>query len=454
MRRIHRKRRSKWIDISFSIAIIAMTVAAIYLVTQTNKNQAASSASEKKTAAIPPTVETVDSEEYANIKIVTETSNDEAVPYTIRYPESLHSPFNDEVLAYVNAAKKHFITELEKQKKRDRQGKLSISFETLSHSSGNYSFVLINEQTIGDTPKSIDVQSFHLNTETGESLAIEHVITSEPQTLENLSTIIQNKLKEDPLLKDALSPDDVQAYTAPIISNFKNFAITDESLIFYFDEDTFTAASVGPPIVAIPLTEVNDLLAESFKIIDRSNEKQVALTFDDGPDPIITTQILETLNKYNAKATFFMLGNMAEKNPDTAKAVKDAGHELGNHSWSHPILTKLGPEAIRNEVNNTTATIENATGGKVTVFRPPYGAVNASVREQIGLPVIMWDVDTLDWKHRNANQLLTYVKNQTKAGSIVLMHDIHQSTADGLDAVMAYLQSEGYTFVTISEMNK
>lgn len=117
-------------------------------------------------------------------------------------------------------------------------------------------------------------------------------------------------------------------------------------------------------------------------------------------------------------------------------------------------MTKLGPEAIRNEVNNTTATIENATGGKVTVFRPPYGAVNASVREQIGLPVIMWDVDTLDWKHRNANQLLTYVKNQTKAGSIVLMHDIHQSTADGLDAVMAYLQSEGYTFVTISEMNK
>ena len=182
--------------------------------------------------------------------------------------------------------------------------------------------------------------------------------------------------------------------------------------------------------------------------------KKVALTFDDGPDPKITTQILETLEKYDAKATFFMLGSRVEYYPDIAKNVKDAGHELGNHTWNHPDLTKAGAEKVRNEIHRTSTIIETVTGTKATAFRPPYGAVNQKVRSQTNLPVVLWDVDTLDWKHRDANQLLVKIKEKTKDGSIILMHDIHQATADGLDDVLAYLQSEGYIFVTVSEMEQ
>ena len=166
----------------------------------------------------------------------------------------------------------------------------------------------------------------------------------------------------------------------------------------------------------------------------------------------MTIQILETLNKYDAKATFFMLGSRVEYYPEIAKKVQEAGHELGNHTWNHPDLTKAGVEKVRNEINETSSIIENVTGQKVTAFRPPYGAVNKTVRSQTNLPVVLWDVDTLDWKYRDPNQLLAHVKGATKDGSIILMHDIHQSTADGLDAVLAYLQSEGYTFVTVSEL--
>ena len=125
-------------------------------------------------------------------------------------------------------------------------------------------------------------------------------------------------------------------------------------------------------------------------------------------------QILETLNKYDAKATFFMLGSRVEYYPEIAKKVQEAGHELGNHTWNHPDLTKAGVEKVRNEINETSSIIENVTGQKATVFRPPYGAVNKTVRSQTNLPVILWDVDTLDWKHRDPDQLLDTSKRFNK----------------------------------------
>ena len=198
-----------------------------------------------------------------------------------------------------------------------------------------------------------------------------------------------------------------------------------------------------------------DIEGENNSRTDSANDsavKQVALTFDDGPDPIVTMQILDILQKYDAKATFFMLGSRVEYYSEIAKQVAEAGHELGNHTWTHPDLTKAGVDKIYKEIERTSAIIQEVTGIESTTFRPPYGAVNQIVRNQTDLPVVLWDVDTLDWKHRDADQLLLNVQNSVKDGSIILMHDIHHSTADGLDAVLAYLQGEGFTFVTVSEL--
>ncbi|MFJ7934900.1 polysaccharide deacetylase family protein [Sporosarcina sp. NPDC096371] len=502
MKRSDRKRRSTWIDITFSFAIIALTVAAIYLISLNNKSEIASPPKTQAAAPTPVVVDTIDSS-YPGIKIITETSNDTYSPFAIQYPQSSHNTFNDAISAYISQAKQSYLTALEKNREQstNHKGELNISFETLSHHSGNYSFVIVKDSFIGGENGSTEIRSFHLNPETGEVFSIEDVFGSDESRLAKVSTLVRNHLYTDVALKEHLFPEELHLHTAPIWDNYKNFALTEDSIIFYFNEEDFTAGAAGPPIVAIALSDVNDLLADDFKLkIDTPDQEQgddsvienpdddttsdgsepptdkeeqenvdtdsdetstpengvkkVALTFDDGPDPKSTMQILETLEKYNAKATFFMLGSRVEYYPEIAKHVKDAGHELGNHTWNHPDLTKADGEKIRNEINRTSSMIEEVTGTKATAFRPPYGAVNQTVRSQTDLPVVLWDVDTLDWKHRDPIKLLENVKNATKDGSIILMHDIHQSTADGLDAVLAYLQSEGYTFVTVSEMQQ
>ena len=503
MKNTHRKRRSSWIDITFSIAIIALTVSAIYLISQTTKNEA-SSLPEKKQASTSVVIDTIDSH-YPGIKIITETSNDTYIPFAIQYPQSLHSSFNEAISRYISTAKQNYLTTMEENKKLGSKftGELNISFETLSHHSGNYSFVLVNSSSTGAATGTTEIRPFHLNPETGETFTIADLFGRSPKNLETLSTIGREAIYNDPLLADHLFPEEVHIQTEPIWANFDNFAITDQSLILYFDESELAARAVGPPIIAIPLSDLNSFLSDKFQsVVDDTDEntitkdpvkeenaatppidtesstnqgnnhtteddtegsteeveevddgiKQIALTFDDGPDPKSTIQILETLNKYDAKATFFMLGSRVEYYPEIAKKVQEAGHELGNHTWTHPDLTNANVEKVHNEINETSSIIENVTGQKVTAFRPPYGAVNKTVRSQTNLPVVLWDIDTLDWKHRDPNQLLEQVKGATKDGSIILMHDIHQSTADGLDAVLAHLQSEGYTFVKVSEL--
>ncbi|HEY4578781.1 MAG TPA: polysaccharide deacetylase family protein, partial [Savagea sp.] len=182
-------------------------------------------------------------------------------------------------------------------------------------------------------------------------------------------------------------------------------------------------------------------------------KKLVALTFDDGPDPYGTPVVLETLEKYKAKGTFFMLGSRVKEYPDLAVRIRDEGHELGNHSWSHPLLTRISADKVAQEINSTVDIIEQTTGQKPTVFRPPYGGFNQTVVDQLkGIPVIMWEVDTNDWKYRSEARLLEEVKKQVHDRSIILMHDIHKTTADGLDAVIQYLKDEDYHFVTTTEM--
>ncbi|MDD1505685.1 MULTISPECIES: polysaccharide deacetylase family protein [unclassified Lysinibacillus] len=186
--------------------------------------------------------------------------------------------------------------------------------------------------------------------------------------------------------------------------------------------------------------------------VAKGEKKRVALTFDDGPDAKVTPQVLAILKKYDAKATFFMVGQNVSKNSAVVKQIYEAGHEIGNHTWDHAKLTALSTANVKQEVDRTNNAIYAAIGQYPTVFRPPYGATNDKVRSVMTMPSILWSIDTLDWKHRNAEKILTYVKASAKDGSIILMHDIHQTTANGLENVILYLQKQGYEFVTVSEI--
>lgn len=191
---------------------------------------------------------------------------------------------------------------------------------------------------------------------------------------------------------------------------------------------------------------------ETKKETDR---KLVALTFDDGPDYNITPRILDSLDQHNAKATFFMLSRNVKNNPDIAKEVAKRGHEIANHSETHPNLNKTKKKQIKNEVIESKKTIKEITGVSPKLFRPPYGEYNSTVinlTNDSDQKIIMWSVDTLDWQHRNKNKTVNLALNQTKPGSIILMHDIHPTTADALPKLLAQLEKQAFEFVTVSEL--
>lgn len=180
--------------------------------------------------------------------------------------------------------------------------------------------------------------------------------------------------------------------------------------------------------------------------------KRIALTFDDGPHPTITYEVLKTLEKYNAKATFFVTGHRVEKSPDVLKDIFAAGHEIGNHTFNHPKLTELPMNQVEAQINNTSNLVKSIIGEEPTLFRPPYGSFNKEIQNSLSVPLILWSIDTLDWKHRDPAKTLEAVQQNAKNGSIILMHDVHQPTADALDQVLSYLAKEGYKFVTVSEI--
>jgi len=191
-----------------------------------------------------------------------------------------------------------------------------------------------------------------------------------------------------------------------------------------------------------------------------SRRKLLALTFDDGPSPSYTPQILAILAKYRARATFFQLGVCAAGHPELTRAVAAAGHELAVHSWSHPYLTKLSAEAVTADSKRCVALFHRLVGPGLVVRweRPPYGATNAQVRSAIeaaGLRQILWNLDTNDWRKPGAAVIAQRVLSGARHGAVVLMHDgggNREGTVEALRQVVPALQARGYELVTLSEL--
>lgn len=188
------------------------------------------------------------------------------------------------------------------------------------------------------------------------------------------------------------------------------------------------------------------------RVVDPSR-KMVAITLDDGPHGVNTQKILDILDKHNARATFFMLGQNVNSNKEVVKDVYTRGNEIGIHTWSHPQLTKLSEESVKSEVKNTSDAIYNITGYRPTLVRPPYGAFNTTVRNALkDYSLILWNIDSLDWKSRDENQIVPLVMNDVEDGDIILLHDIHSTTVPAVEKIVEDLDKQGYQMVTVSEL--
>ena len=186
-----------------------------------------------------------------------------------------------------------------------------------------------------------------------------------------------------------------------------------------------------------------------------TEEKKIAVTFDAAWSAEDTDEIIGILKKHNAKATFFAVGDWVKKNPEAVKKLYNAGHEIGNHSDTHPSFSQINREEIKSEILNCNKKIERITGVEPKLVRAPsgdYDNKSIEVTESLDMKMIQWDVDSLDWKKLSVDEMYGRVVSKTQKGSILLFHNGVENTPEALDKILEKLEKDGYKFVTVSEL--
>ena len=179
---------------------------------------------------------------------------------------------------------------------------------------------------------------------------------------------------------------------------------------------------------------------------------RVALTFDDGPSTKYTEKLLKGLKKRGVKATFFLTGERISYSEKIVKRMKKDGHVIGNHTYTHIDLTKTGYNEAKKEIEDTNNAIKEITGEKPKFLRPPYGDWNEKLLEETDMSIVLWSVDPEDWKDRNADVVAKRVIKSTRPGDIILLHDIFGTSVDAALKIVDELQSKGYQFVTVDQI--
>lgn len=260
----------------------------------------------------------------------------------------------------------------------------------------------------------------------------------------------------------SISLDDIfKSGYEQVLSNVytENYVFKQKAIQFFSSTNTnnCTYNSLKEYASSKVLTASNyDVSQEEYEllfsnVVDK-NKKMVAITLDDGPHATNTQKILDILDAHNAKATFFMLGQNVVNNEEVVKDVYKRGNEIGIHTWDHKQLTKLSQDEIVSQVERTSDAIYKIIGKRPKIVRPPYGAINDTVKNSINYPLILWNIDSLDWKSRDEKQIVPLVMNSVQDGDIILLHDIHSTTVPAVEKIVSQLEEQGYQMVTVSQL--
>lgn len=181
-------------------------------------------------------------------------------------------------------------------------------------------------------------------------------------------------------------------------------------------------------------------------------EKKIALTFDDGPHPQFTEQLLDGLKERGVQATFFVTGEHAELHPDIIERMNEEGHIIGNHTYSHMQLTKGNRDSFKDELIKTNQILNEITGEEVMYVRPPYGTWDKSFETELNMIPVLWNIDPLDWCSQDVTGVVNKVMKEADENAIILMHDYYETSVTAALQIVDRLQEKGYTFVTIEEI--
>ena len=350
----------------------------------------------------------------------------------------------------------------------------TISYQITHNNSAALSIIVNIKQDIhGAHPVSL-THFWTFDKKSGEVISLSDLTEQSDKATREIVAAARNNINETIKQRQQAELDLNETITQETLSNF---VITDggNSLAWPIGQASLLPSAYGEMTIKVPIDAVAKYLqnptARKLANIPKPPEpkpepkpapavpapapttgnKVIALTFDDGPGPH-TAHLLDILDQYGAKATFFLIGSKVSSQANVVRNIQARGHQLGNHSWSHPELPKLPVDQIAGEIDRTNDAIKQATGVTPAILRPPYGAVNGAVLEQLrlrGMSSILWSVDTRDWADRNSDIVCSRAVAGARPGAIILMHDIHQTSVGAVPCILSALKQQGYSFVTV-----
>ena len=350
----------------------------------------------------------------------------------------------------------------------------TISYQITHNNSAALSIIVNIKQDIhGAHPVSL-THFWTFDKKSGEVISLSDLTEQSEKAAEEIVVAARNNINETIKQRQQAELDLSETITQETLSNF---VITDggNSLAWPIGQASLLPSAYGEMTIKVPIAAVAKYLqnptARKLANVPKPPEpkpapkpapavpapapttgnKVIALTFDDGPGPY-TAHLLDVLDQYGAKATFFLIGSKVSSQANVVRSIHARAHQLGNHSWSHPELPKLPVDQIAGEIDRTNDAIKQATGVTPAILRPPYGAVNGVVLEQLrlrGMSSILWSVDTRDWADRNSDIVCSRAVAGARPGAVILMHDIHQTSVGAVPCILSALKQQGYSFVTV-----
>ena len=461
------KSKKLFIIIPFLILLFSAGLFGIYFLNQSHSRQTTAPSDEKYYFA---------DSKYSGIRSKFVTRDNKREKVSIEYPITENEKINRLISESIDKIDRDFQNTVLLATVFDKPMTETIGYQVTHNTSEALSIVINIKQDMNGAHPASMTQFWTFDKKSGEVVGLADFTEQSDEAAEAIISAAKDNISQT--IKQRQQPE-IDLNEIINKEALSNFIITNDgnSLAWPLGQASLLPSSYGELTITVPISSVSKYLqnptARKLANIPKPPEpkpapapaaptpapttgnKVIALTFDDGPGPY-TEKLLDILDKYDAKATFFLIGSKVSGQASVVRSIQARGHQLGNHSWSHPELPKLSVDQIAGEIDRTNEAIRQATGVKPSILRPPYGAVNGVVLEQLRLrnmSSILWSVDTRDWADRNSQIVCSRAVAGARPGAVILMHDIHQTSVNAVPCILSSLKQQGYSFVTIQRLN-
>ena len=462
------KSKKLFIIIPFLISLFSAGLFGIYFLNQSHSRQTTAPSDEKYYFA---------DSKYSGIRSKFVTRDNKREKVSIEYPITENEKINRLISESIDKIDRDFQNTVLLATVFDKPMTETIGYQVTHNTSEALSIVVNIKQDMNGAHPASMTQFWTFDKKSGEVVGLADFTEQSDEAAEAIISAAKNSISQT--IKQRQQPE-IDLNEIINKEALSNFIVTNNgnSLAWPLGQASLLPSSYGELTITVPISSVSKYLqnptARKLANIPKPPEpkpepapapaaptpapttgnKVIALTFDDGPGPY-TAHLLDILDQYGAKATFFLIGSKVSGQASVVRSIQARGHQLGNHSWSHPELPKLSVDQIAGEIDRTNEAIRQATGVKPSILRPPYGAVNGVVLEQLRLrnmSSILWSVDTRDWADRNSQIVCSRAVAGARPGAVILMHDIHQTSVNAVPCILSSLKQQGYSFVTVQNL--